>query len=364
MLTIDATNLPRFMQCNAYLQLQTDPIFAERDNTIREEGNAAHWLALVVFNGQHTLEELIDRKAPNGVFITPEMADHVSDYLSCINRNPHVSGNMEWSHSFSGANWQVNGRTDFLCLNGHLLNIDDFKYGYSIVEPEMDWTMIAHAIGYCLTTGFQPQQITFTIHQPRASHHAGHVRSWSISYNQLMMLHSELSAALSNPSNMLNTGKHCYKCPSFVGCPARQNAEMNGLEASHMAYNADMSDAALEARMSEIHRAKELLKQSEKAYEEQMMHRLRNGSVFKGYKIENQLTNRVWNDYVTPDLMRALTGINVAKSALVTPAQAERNGIPKEIVNMHSDRRSKGFKLARVDANKHATKLFGDKSDA
>ena len=77
MLITDATNLPRIMQCNGSILLQADPVFAERDATTREEGNAAHWLASVVFNGQHTAIEMVDRKAPNGVYITAGACDGI-----------------------------------------------------------------------------------------------------------------------------------------------------------------------------------------------------------------------------------------------------------------------------------------------
>lgn len=363
MLTIIADHLPRFMQCNGFRLLQADPATPDGDNTVRDEGNAAHWLAMIVFSGQHTCSELVDRKAPNGIYITADMADHVSQYLAEIiiaHDAVTYAGEMERAYSLTGNGWQINGRGDHLNFTGQTLYINDLKYGYTIVEPEYNWTLISHAVEYCITNQVAPNRIVFTIHQPRADHHAGRVRSWEIDWQQLLDLYSYMAGALSQPSDTLQTGKHCYRCPAFVGCPARQSAEYTGIEIAHDAYRAEISDEGLAARLDQIYRAEELLKQAKSAYEDQAMQRIRGGAVISNYGVENAQTNRVWKDGVTPELIMALTGANITKPATITPKQAEAV-MPKEIVNLYSERRSKGWKLKRADANKKATRIFGGK---
>lgn len=361
MLITDATNLPRVMQCNGSLLMQADPVLAERETTIREEGNAAHWLASVVFSGQHSAIEMVDRKAPNGVFITPAMAEHVSDYLDATSYSPRAIRSMEWSYSLNGNGWVVNGRADLIARVGTYLNVDDFKYGYTIVEPEYNWTLISHAVGYCVNQGYAPEIVKFTIFQPRAQHHLGRVRDWTISYAELLKLYEYMNVILSNPSNVLQTGPNCYRCPSFLSCPARQAAELNGIETSHIAYNAQIDNIDLSERLQQIHRAKELLTQSEKAYEELATHRIKSGQVVKDYALENGLTNRMWKEGVTPDLIKAITGKDIAKKELPTPKQAELAGVPPEIVKLFAERKPTGSKLVRSDANKKAQKMFGKK---
>ncbi|QWY83129.1 CRISPR/Cas system-associated protein [Rhizobium phage RHph_X2_24] len=357
MLIVDATNLPRLMNCNGSRLMQADPVLTERDDTIRNEGNAVHWLASAVFHGQHTVDEMVDRKAPNGVFITADMAEHVTDYLTAIR-----AGEMEVETTFRGNVWQINGRADHIRLeNLSHLYINDFKYGYSIVEPENNWTLIAHAIGFCLARDVHPEQITFTIHQPRAPHRDGRVRDITIDRNRLWQLYAQINETLTNPSDTLQTGKHCYKCPAFASCPARQAAELNGIEAAHTAYNAAIDNIELTARMDQISRAMELLKQSQKAYEELATYRIKKGEIIGNYTVENDLTNRVWKDGVNAELMLALTGINLTKPQLVSPRQAEQAGVSSAIVDSLSERRIKGAKLVRVNANKKAAKLFGTK---
>ncbi|AHJ10735.1 hypothetical protein P106B_52 [Rhizobium phage vB_RglS_P106B] len=357
MIITDASNLPRFMQCNGNVLLQADPALVEIDTTIREEGNAAHWLASVVFNGQITATEMVDRKAQNGVYITAEMAEHVDAYLSSIR-----AGEMEWSYSLNGQNWQINGRADHVRYEDlTTLYINDFKYGYTIVEPEMNWTLISHAVGFCVTNDVAPARIVFVIHQPRAPHRDGRVRTWSISYQELLELYQRLNQTLSNPSNMTQTGPHCYKCHAFRSCVARQDAELNAIEACHVAYNANIDNFDLSDRLNEIKRAKALLNQSEKAYEELALHRIVKGEIIKDYTVENELTNRTFKDYVTPDMLDALYGNKgICKRQLPTLKDATA-AYGEEVVAELTTRYQKGNKLVRIDANKKGKKLFGSK---
>lgn len=361
MITVDAGNLNRIIPCIGSLQMQADPSSSEMDNTICEEGNAAHWLASTVFHGNYMIDELIDRKAPNGIYITPEMAEHVSDYLNAIDRSPHQKCFMEHDTGYGTDLFRVNGRADFVSHCDTLVNVDDFKYGYTIVEPRMNWTLISHAVGYIATLPFAPKIITLTIHQPRASHHDGRVRYWSISYNELLELYNTISTILSFPTNQLQTGTHCYKCPAFASCPARQAAEMNAIEATGTAFNATLTDDELSSRRDTVSRAIALLKQTEKAYDDQLIHRLKNGHIIKNYGYETDYTNRVWKEGVTPQLMKMITGKDLTKPQLITPRQAEQAGVTSETIAPFTERRSKGMKLIRVSADKKAKKLFGDK---
>ena len=360
MIITDATNLPRLMNCNGSRLMLADPVFTERDDTIRNEGNAAHWLASVVFGKKHTIEELIDRKAPNGVYITADMAEHVSDYLSCVDRSPHQWCVMEWSYQLNGPEWQINGRGDFIGWNEGILSVDDFKYGYGIVEPFENWALISHALGFCETNNLVPSKIVMTIHQPRAAHYAGKVREWEIGPAELMQYKWRINSTLSNPSDMLQTGLHCYKCPSFASCPARQAAEMNAIETAHMAFNAHISNDDLAERMDQIARAISLLEQSKKVYEEQTMARVKAGQVVANYGLQNDLTNRMWLESVTPDMLDAMAGHSICERKLPRLNIAE-TALGKEMVNMLTERRSKGTKLVRIDANKKGEKLFGKK---
>lgn len=340
--------------------MQADPITAERDTTIREDGNAAHWLALELHARRNVS---IGAKAPNGVFITADMIEHVRDYLSAIDCSPNMYNHFEWSYSLTGPTWQINGRADHIGLVwNECLIINDFKYGYTIVEPEKNWTLISHAIGYCVTNNVRPARIVFTIHQPRAPHREGRERQWEISFDELWNhYYMAIWGILGNLSDELQTGPHCHRCPSFLSCPARQDAELSAIEVAHMAYNASIDDFDLSDRLQLIERADALLKQAKKAYEEEAIHRISKGKVIRLYAMDDDLGNRIFQKHVTPELVQAFTGrADLVKPAeLISPRQMEQAGVNEDIVKALTYRPMKGKKLVKINPNKKGEKLFG-----
>lgn len=360
MQTITATDLPRFMACNGSRLMGgfTPPV---GDDTVRKEGNAADWVIRQIHSGQATEKELIKQKAPNGVYVTAEMIDHLSEYLKLINKNSMI----EVVTSFTGRHeiYQINGRADYIhyCQGTKHLNISDFKYGWSIVEPEINWTMISHALGYILNNSLVVDSITFTIYQPRPNHYLGSVRTWTINGERLIELYDELNTALSNPSDALNTSTECYKCPAWTNCPAANKAEMNGIDVSEMAFDAEIDNIGLSFKLDNMKRAIEFLTQAQKAYIEIATDRVRSGQIVENYSLTNSLANTTWKEFVTPEMIKIITGKDVTKKALITPNQSKNEGVCKEVVKAFTERRNKGAKLERIDVNKKAKKMFSTK---
>lgn len=360
MLSLTATELPRFMACNGSRLLGGQPPF-EPDTTVTDEGNAVHWLIEQVFSGQFTAEELVDRKAPNGVFITADMVEDSQEYLQYIQ---DFGGHIEIDTSYGFPNsYEVRGRADHITVNheGDLI-VSDFKYGWKIVEPENNWTLISHAIGFLTTkVTCQPSKIYMRIYQPRPYHPQGPVREWVISIEQLMELWQQLQQALTNPSDHVVSGDHCYKCPSRGNCPAFQVSIANAIDVAYSAYNANVSNDDLPRILENAARAAEVLKQTTDAYEDMAKHRLKAGQIIDGYGLQNDLGRTRWKKDVTPELVTMLTGVDVAKPAIITPNQAKKAGVAEEVVESLTERPNNGTKLVRVNADKRGQQLFGKK---
>jgi hypothetical protein len=130
---------------------------------------------------------------------------------------------------------------------------------------------------------------------------------------------------------------------------------------SCLAYNANINNDDLAARLDLIARSKKMLDQAEKAYMELGAHRVEKGEIVANYSMKIEQTNRVWKDGVTPDVMQAIFGRDISSRKLPTPRQAEQAGLTSDLVNLFAERRDKGKKLVRIDANKKASKMFGSK---
>lgn len=365
MLTIDATNLPRFMACNGSRSMGGFVPPMDDDYTSRDEGNAAHDMARLVHSGQFTATELVDRKAANGVFYTSDMAEHVQQYLDAIGnqREELISSSMEIETTFSGDIWCVPARCDHIgyAVSGTLY-IDDLKYGWRLVDPEMNWTLIAHAIGHCINRGFQPHTIVLTIHQPRPHHPEGKSRSWTIDYARLSELYFQIARTMSAPSDETVTGYHCHGCKGLTGCLAAMKAQFNAIEAASTIFHDDIDNDQLALRLDTLKRAQSTIKTAVEAFEELAKYRLRQGQIVGEYSAEPSLGNRTWVEGVTVDFMRVLTGVNLAKKAQMdSPAQAERLNVPEAVIKALTYRPPTGTKLTRISADKRAKRLFGDK---
>ncbi len=184
MLTINATDLPRFMSCNGSRLMGGAMPPITNSNETRDEGIAAHYMAATVFRNEFALSELIDRKAPNGSFMTNEMAEYVEAYLNIrsqtrVGTSPFIELDADASHEFSPI-WAVKGKLDYVEIDEHCdIHIIDFRYGWRIVEPERNWTLISHAISFVANYRVHPHTIIhLSIFQPRPYHPAGPFRTW------------------------------------------------------------------------------------------------------------------------------------------------------------------------------------------
>ena len=353
MLTTNATNLHRLMNCNGSRLLPPSFPVTYDDTTDRDEGNAAHWMAQTVDNGA-SLDALIGTKAFNGVTMTSDMADHVSYYLSKLQ-----PGLMEVETSFGTDRWRVNARADHIALVGSDLYVTDFKYGHRLVDVEHNWTLIAHAIGYCIFYSVAPARITFQIVQPRAYHPDGHARTWSIGYDVLMQLYTTIDQTLSNPADVLRTGlSWCGTCPALATCPASRSANMNAIDAMTVAFSDDLPDDLLGFEMDTLANAQGMINARLDALKELTTHRIQSGRVIDGYGLETRLANTRWKAGITGKALSAASGFDCTSDGIVTPAEYKRRGGTEAVYNALTERPSTGLKLVRASADKRARRLL------
>lgn len=357
MLTVIADELPRVMACNGSRLMPAAVPPTVTDPTARNEGTAAHHMATAVFYGAK-LEALVNTKAPNGFIMTAQMADHVGEYLAALD-----CGEMECDTSYGTDDWRVNGRCDHRKYDpaSATLIIDDFKYGYSLVEAEGNWTLLSHAIGTAMFMPAWPRTFVLRIHQPRPYHPAGKVREWRLSYDELITYYHRINETLSNPSDELRTGAWCRRCPALAHCPAARSANMNAIDAAEKAFCDNMPDDVLSHELDTLRTAQAILSARLDAVEELAIHRLKNGAVMPNYAIEHQYANTRWKGGLDAQLLSLATGKDLTKPGLVTPAEAKRRGVPETVVGLLTERPVTGTKLVRITADDRAKRLLKGK---
>ncbi|HRQ13038.1 MAG TPA: DUF2800 domain-containing protein [Promineifilum sp.] len=361
MFEIDASNLNRFVRCNgsrllpAALSVPTE----NHDTTVRDEGTAAHYMIQAAREKHFTPLELVDRKAPNGVYMSAEMGEHVESYLAHL----HPHGVVEQDTTLVTEKWRVNGRADYIYFDPttHILHVYDFKYGWSIVEPIENYTLIYHAWAFAQVMGLQPVAYNFAICQPRPGHWEGPFREWQIDAVAFAGFARNIWFALTEPNSELHTGNHCRRCPALADCGAARSATMNAIDYSEHAYKDNLAAEATSFELDQIARAEAMLKARKQALEEHAMMLLALGEIVPNYSLEIGQGNRKWKDGIDAATVKIMTGIDVTKPGMVTPAEAERRGVNKMVTNSLTERPSTGKKLVRVDANRKAKHIFGNK---
>ena len=352
-LVTTATELPRLMKCiGSRLMPAALPI--ERRTEAMDEGNAADWLAEQLFAG---IDVAVGSKAPNGWVITDDMAEHVKTYLEALD-----CGDMQVETTFGTEHWEVRGRADHIKYRDGVLVIDDLKYGWRVVEPDHNFTLIAHAIGWCIKNKVTPLAIVFRIIQPRAYHEKGPVRDWSCNYKELMGYYAAIHNRLTAPSGELVTGfEHCAKCHALATCPPARKAGMNAIDVMQdSAFSDNIPNDLLAHEYEVLQRAQTMMELVCNARAELITHRIQSGKVVKGYTVKERRGQRAWMTGMTGKALSAAAGVDLTKDSVVTPAEAERRGVAKEVVNSLTSRALIGVKLEKINVDVIGNKAFGN----
>lgn len=359
MLITDATNLPRLMQCIGSRLMPASEAPKESSRESANEGNAAHWLIQQATANPNAIVTLQDQLSPFGVTVDATMCEHVAEYLSAIARPG--ARHTEYDTTLNGGNWRVDARADHIVWNAETatLYVDDFKYGWRIVEPDGNWTLIAHALGYILAHQIKPAAIVLSIFQPRPHHAAGPMRSHTYTVAELFAFHERIDRTLTEQSATTRTGPACHYCPAIANCPAAYKAGQNAVDVSDIAVNDELSNDRLSYELDQLKRAGDMIKDRRDALENLAKFRITSGQIVNNYMLETGLSNRRWAPGWTPEMVNALCGKIVASPKFITPAQAEKIGVPDAVLKALTERVPTGIKLKRVSADATAKRLFG-----
>ena len=364
----DATSLPRLIQCGASKSMPGFTVPTPQSDDARE-GNAAHWLATGALTGKITdLDEWTERKAPNGVYLTAEIVEAVRWYVEGVSK--HGAGSRRFVETDMTA-WNGDRSITIGCRPDHLFDdgaqygrriyIDDFKYGWRIVEVESNWTLIAHACAYIADKVIDHDTMfEFRIWQPRPYHPAGKCRPWIVSAAHLMALREHMFNTLATNWTTLTTGPYCYKCPARSNCPAIRKASMSLLDTVEQAIPDDMTLDDLSLMMDALTVADHTLKQYKEAIAERITDAIGRGNVVRNYRLEPYEGALDWVDGIDETALRLLAkGKPVSKPApLLTPTQLKK-AIPPSVLATITYRKPGGLSLKRRDTDQMAQQMFG-----
>lgn len=273
---------------------------------------------------------------------------------------------IEWQVTATSIHQDCYGTADrFVYVPGVSLRVPDFKTGWKIVEAYENPQLIIYAQGIIDGMSAPPPDdmpVTLRIHQHRPYHPEGPVREWRTTVRALRGYVRDLAAAAleatsDNPT--ATTGDHCYRCPGRHACKALRAAGLEVAEAAQAPATLELPNDALGFELTFLRAGAALLKQRISGLEQEAEAKIRRGEAVAGWRYEGKPGSLAWTLPVEQiRLLGEMYGADLIKPPEpVTPAQAIKAKLPKEVVEKYSERKPSSLSLVPAPAD--ARRIFG-----
>lgn len=354
---IRCSGLSRPMNCAGFLFFKDLP--PEEEIQAAKDGTAA---------GEY-LRYLLEKKTPipthaaNGVqfdsdmdFFTRPVAEEI---LAGAESEILCEQRIDWQ-TRSGI--MIRGSYDISFVKDGNLHVEDLKYGWGLVEVKNNWQLLGYAIGEVIRRGQAFEKIILRVHQPRPHHEDGPTRTWELSYAELLSFKEIIEARMDKivgGYKDLVTGPQCKYCPAAAYCPSFNKAFYRGIEHAQEFTQDNIDDKELSFQLDLIARVSEVLKIKSDSIKALAINRIKNGTIIPNYMTESSYGDRKWKKDISPKAVELLTGKKIVKEEMLSPAQAEKAGVPKDFISQLVDRHFLGQKLVRKDSTAIGNKIFG-----
>lgn len=358
---IACSKLARPMVCAGYVFLD---LHKSPDTELAKEGTAA---------GEYLTRLLLDKPltemSTEGIYFDDDM----KFYAGVVNQDVRERAGFGKNEILceQRINWEtrsgiwIKGKYDvaFVDENGTLC-IEDLKYGWGIVEVFENWQLLAYAIGEVMRRGQAFTNISLKIHQPRPHHEDGPIREWMLTYSELLEYKEKIEVRMTEIANGrkdLQTSSNCKYCNgSAEACPAFNRLFYRALEVTTEFFQDSIDDDELARQLDQVKRAEEVIKIKKDSLTELGTLRIKQGKIIPGYVQTKSYGNRSWNPGIGPEAIKIMTGKDVVETKFMTPAKAEKMGIPRALLDQLTQKRFKGIKLEKKDTTEIGNKIFGN----
>jgi len=318
----------------------------QADNTDAEEGTIAHDAAMSLLQGKD-----IEVGGPITLDILHAARTYADYVLSFASVPLLIEVHLQMPNIHSEASGTMDaGYYDPVTRTVHVF---DFKYGFKRVEVFQNPQLLCYASGFSSLVGIEKIDY-FHLHvvQPRlfASKPAS---SWRFEAPLLRAHESRLRdaayAALS-PVAYCKSGAWCYMCPARFTCAAALNAGLTLFEASCQNTPDDPGNEEISYRLTVVKRALKQLEYLQSGLEAEVEYRLNEGQVIPGFEMVAKQGRREWIKPVDEVLhMGELMGVDLRSAVKpISPAQAEKAGIPAHLVKCYAKSTHTGKKLTQL----------------
>jgi hypothetical protein len=358
MATIGASQAARIVQCHGSWSAMQSINRPESESA--REGTAAHWVAMQLIKGEGVNTGDI---APNGVAVTDEMIECGAMFAAEIASKIYGDHKpwLESTHAAPSIHPDNVARPDasWWDFTGDVFYVWSYKYGHTYVDVQENWQLINEAAA--LLDHVKPQKgyldikFELVVVQPRCFAARDKVRRWKVSHQDLLPYFDTLKHAYAAATGVDKpwcfTGNECRFCPVAVTCKTLQAASYDIAEWAAIVRQEIMTPDDLGNELTLFERCINLLEARVNGLRVEAEALCKDGVNVRGWQLVPTSGREQWNtkDQEIIELGR-LSGVELTRQNLITPSQAIKAGIPREIVEMYSERKS-GSKLAPFKLN-------------
>lgn len=315
-----------------------------------KEGTCAAWVAECVLKGDaSSADDMLDATHANGWTVGTDMVYYVQKYIDHVmSRGGIVSAEQVVTICAF-----IQGTFDSSTVSSasSTLFIDDLKFGMEIVEAFENPQTILYGAGEFmrlsqLGLAGHLTHACLGIFQPRAFHHEGIYRHYTLTIQELMQAAQDLvnkGALCQEPNPVATPGPWCKRCRAMRGCEAATHTIYRlGDFVSRSSHYRELTDEELSAELKAIDLLMKLAKARRSALEPQAEAVARNKGL-RGFYMKPRVGNRKFK--YSREVIRAMTGVDPVVDDICTPAEMERRNVSPDMVNALSFQPSLPAKL-------------------
>lgn len=244
-------------------------------------------------------------------------------------------------------------------IEAHTVTVWDYKTGWRTTEAVGNWQLLCYAVMVC-----PPKwTVDLRIAQPNGYHPDGCVRSWRLSWAELLVqavtLADAYDAAMSAGASA-RPGEHCLYCPALSGCAAARDMSLRMVDYAQ-AGRCDLPDRETGRELGVLRQAAELLRLRADALEARAEARLRSGVRVPGLRLQTGRGTRKWkrNAADTASVLKLVTGEDYSEVRVGTPIQLAKRGVSATVLASLTDHHQ-GKTTVVIDDGSYARKAFGE----
>lgn len=331
-----------------------EELYPREETDSAREGTLAHEVCARALRGEEDIES-----------ISKEMLSHCDLYINYV-INAHASVNFNLSKyaknsilhieetlSIHPVHLECWGTPDAWFITDGVLNMFDFKYGFSPVDVFENWQMVEYSAG--VPDHFD--KAVFHIVQPRAFHPDGPIRTWEVGRPRLEAMWERLKRVewLSMDENAyIAPSDQCVNCKARHACPALQSTTLNHLDNLNLSTPADLNNEELGNELRILQHASKMLDARITGLEEEVLAKLKAGNRIPHYELGEVQSRERWAKDEKDILgLSELYGVDLKKPMdFITPKQAIAAGIPAQVVRKFSETPKGAVKLVAIDEKK------------